>query len=123
MPDNPISAYQDIERETLSGRELEASVLTKAAARLQSVQAQWDSEGKDELLEEVLRYNQRIWTILQVEVSAASNPLPREIKENLLSLSLFVDKRTFEIMAYPSADKLDVLININLNIAAGLRGQ
>lgn len=123
MSENPINAYQDIERETLSGRELEASVLTKAATRLQAVQVQWDSAGRDELLEEVLRYNQRIWTILQVEVSDSGNPLPKEIKENLLSLSLFVDKRTFEIMAYPSADKLDVLININLNIAAGLRGQ
>ncbi len=123
MSENPINAYQDIEKETLSGRELEASVLTKAATRLQAVQAQWDSAERGELLEEVLRYNQRIWTILQVEVSDSSNPLPKEIKENLLSLSLFIDKRTFEIMAYPSADKLDVLVNINLNIAAGLRGQ
>lgn len=123
MPENPIDVYQNIEKETLSGRELEASVLTKAAIRLRAVQDQWDTPNRGELLEEALRYNQRIWTVLQVELTEPSNPLPKEIKENLLTLSLFIDKRTFETMAYPSVDKLDVLININHNIAAGLRGQ
>jgi flagellar protein FlaF len=33
-----------------------------------------------------------------------------------------VDRRSFEVLAYPAPEKLDVLININLNVAAGLRG-
>lgn len=123
MSDNAIDAYQSVEKETLSGRDLEASVLNKAAIRLRSVQAQWDAPDRTVLLEEALRYNQRIWTILQVELTNPENPLPKEIKENLLTLSVFIDKRTFETMAYPSSDKLDVLININHNIAAGLQGQ
>jgi flagellar protein FlaF len=48
--------------------------------------------------------------------------LPLEIKQNLLALSVFVDRRIFEVMAYPAPEKLDILININRNIAAGLRG-
>jgi flagellar protein FlaF len=123
MSDNAIDAYQSVEKETLSGRDLEASVLNKAAIRLRAVQAQWDAPDRSVLLEEALRYNQRIWTILQVELTNPENPLPKEIKENLLTLSVFIDKRTFETMAYPSSDKLDVLININHNIAAGLQGQ
>jgi flagellar protein FlaF len=123
MPSKPIDAYQEIEKEALSGRELEAAVLSKAAARLRAVRDQWDSPDRGEMLEEALRYNQRIWTVLQVELTNPDNPLPREVKENLLTLSVFIDKRTFETMAYPSADKLDVLINIDHNIAAGLRGQ
>jgi len=51
------------------------------------------------------------------------NPLPEEVKHNLLSLSLFIDRRTFEALAYPAPEKLDILININLNVAAGLRGE
>jgi len=38
----------------------------------------------------------------------------------LLSLSIFIDKRIFEAMSYPSPGKLDIIININKNIAAGL---
>jgi len=123
MSDNPIDVYQSVEKETLSGRDLEAVVLSKAAVRLRAVQDQWNSPERVFLLEEALRYNQRIWTLLQVELTSPDNLLPKEIKQNLLTLSVFIDKRTFEAMAYPSADKLDVLININHNIAAGLRGQ
>jgi len=32
-----------------------------------------------------------------------------------------IDKRIFELMAYPEADKLGVIIHINQNLAAGLR--
>lgn len=123
MSVNPIEAYQSVEKETLTGRSLEASVLTKAAQRLRAVRENWEQQDRDALLEEVLRYNQRIWTLFQAELQSADNALPLEIKRNLLNLSSFVDKRTFEVMAYPAAEKLDVLININLNIAAGLRGE
>lgn len=123
MPDNPIDAYHSVEKEALTGRALEAAILSRAALRLRAVRDQWDSPERDPLLEEALRYNQRIWTLLQVELTNPENPLPKEIKENLLTLSSFIDKRTFETMAYPAADKLDALININHNIAAGLRSE
>jgi hypothetical protein len=32
-----------------------------------------------------------------------------------------VDKRIFEVMTGPVAEKLNIIININLNLAAGLR--
>ena len=53
----------------------------------------------------------------------AENPIPAEIKRNLLSLSAFIDKRTFEAISYPDPAKLDILIAINRNIAAGLQPQ
>jgi flagellar protein FlaF len=49
--------------------------------------------------------------------------MPMEIKRNLLSLSAFVDKRTFDVLSYPAQEKLNILIEINRNIAAGLRGE
>jgi len=66
--------------------------------------------------------NQRIWTILQGELAREDNPLPIQLRQDLLTLSVFVDKRTFEVLAYPSPERLDMLIKINLNLAAGLRG-
>jgi flagellar protein FlaF len=118
---NPVNAYQSVERATLSGREAEARVLTQAALKLRICQKKWDDDNRDELLDEALKYNQRIWTIFQSELSKEDNPLPNQIKLDLLRLSAFIDKRIFEMMAYPKAEKLDIIIRINENIAAGLR--
>lgn len=123
MPANPLDAYRNVEKATLSQRDIEATVLTKAAIQLQSIKENWTRDDHDVQLEDALNYNQRVWTFFQAELSVEENPLPEEIKRNLLSLSLFVDRRTFEVLAYPAPDKLDVLININLNVAAGLRGE
>ena len=117
-----INAYQSIERTTLSGRETEARVLTKAATKLKYCRNNWDAEDRREKLHEALTYNQRIWSLIQGELLDENNPLPKKIKENILSLSILIDKRIFNVMAYPAPEKLDLIIDINLNLAAGLRG-
>ena len=73
-----------------------------------------------EELDEALKYNQRIWTIFQTELTKQDNPMPMSIKRDLLRLAGFIDKRIFETMSDPSPEKLDIIIKINQNIAAGL---
>ena len=121
MYKNPLEAYQTTEKATMSGRNLEASVLTKAALKLADCQKKWDAENRDAILEDALKFNQRIWSIFQAELSKDDNPLPVELKTNLLRLSAFIDKRIFEVMAEPQSEKLNIVIDINNNIAAGLR--
>ena len=116
-----LNAYQTNIKATLSGRELEASVLSKAAVMLKQCQDGWEMSDLTEKLSDALKYNQKVWSFFQTEIANPDNPLPNKLKEDLLSLSIFVDKRIFEIMSYPSQEKLTALININLNIAAGLR--
>ena len=118
---NPFEAYKSVDRATMSGREIEAEVLTQAALKLRSCQADWDDPDRNEKLDEALKYNQLIWSVFQGDLTMEDNPLPKELKQNLLTLSAFIDKRIFEIMAYPSPEKLNVIIDINNNIAAGLR--
>jgi flagellar protein FlaF len=117
-----LDSYRTVQKTTISGRELEASVLTQAALRLTDCQKNWDAPDKDVKLEEALTHNQRIWTIFQAELCKDDNPLPKKLREDILSLSVFIDKRTLDIMAFPEPAKLTMLINIDLNIAAGLRG-
>ncbi|MBW2370154.1 MAG: flagellar biosynthesis regulator FlaF [Deltaproteobacteria bacterium] len=121
MYKNPVEAYQDVEKATISGRETEARVLNKAAQKLKNCQDNWDAVDREEKLDEALRFNQRIWSIFQGELSRDVNPLPKQLRRDLLRLSAFIDRRIFETMAYPSAEKLTAVININNNIAAGLR--
>ena len=122
MPANPLDAYRNVEKATLSQRDIEATVLNKAAMQLQTIRDNWTSDDRAAELEDALNYNQKVWTFFQAELSMQDNPLPDEIKKNLLALSMFVDRRTFETLAYPAPEKLDILININLNVSAGLRG-
>jgi flagellar protein FlaF len=119
---NAVKAYQNVDQKTMSGRETEARVLTKGAQKLIDCQRNWDAIDRNARLDEALKYNQRIWSIFQVEVVKPDNPLPMEIKKNVIALSKFIDKRIFETMAFPSAEKLSIIIRINQNIAAGLRG-
>ena len=113
--------YSKVQTSALSDRDAEAAVLMKAAAMMKHVQTHWSSPERDTNLEKALRYNQRLWTFFQVALLDEKNPLPQAIKEQVLRLSVFVDRRIFEILARPAVEKLDILININSNLAAGLK--
>lgn len=105
----------------MSGREIEAAVLYQGALKLKECQNNWNADNRDQRLEAALNFNQQIWTIFQGELVKADNSLPKQIRQNLLALSAYVDKRIFEIMAFPSPEKLNIIIDINRNIAAGLK--
>jgi len=118
---NPLEAYQAVDRTTMSGRETESRVLAQAALKLKDCQDNWDAEDRNAKLDEALKYNQRIWSIFQSELTREDNPLPGPLKQDLLRLGAFIDRRIFETMAFPAPEKLTAVININQNISAGLR--
>lgn len=121
MNQNPVNAYASMQKEHLSGRELEASVLTRAGIMLKQVQDNWDTPDREAKLLEAIKFNQKVWSFFQAELSDPENPMPKNLREDILNLSLFIDKRLFEILANPDKDKLQIVIDINFNIAAGLR--
>jgi len=116
-----LEVYRNVQKTTMSDREIEASVLIKAAAQLKYCQDNWDAADRPGKLDEALKFNQLLWSLLQAELSKDDNPMPRQIRQDILSLSIFIDKRILDVMAYPSPEKLTVVININMNIAAGLK--
>lgn len=100
-----------------SPRETEGRALLEAARRLSLAQsAPADRDG----LLDIVRLNWRLWTIFQSEISAPACELPADLRQNMLTLCNYVDKRTVEILADPRAELLSILVNINRNIAAGL---
>lgn len=122
MSANPaLEAYQSIEKSTLSGRELEANVLARAAEMLAQARNA-DVAQRNEQIENAVRHNLRVWTLFQAELLNPEHPMPDELRQNLLNLTAFIDKRSLELIAEPEPEKLDILIAINRNIAAGLRG-
>lgn len=118
-----LNAYRTVRNSYLSGREIEAGALTRCALMLSDCQKNWDSPNREEELAEALRTNQRVWSVLQSELVKDDNPLPIQIRKNILTLSVFIDNRIIQIMAHPEPEKLRIIIDINLNIAAGLNAR
>ncbi len=92
----------------------------KAAARLQAIRDEWDARRP--LLEDALLSNRKIWTIFVTNMSADDCPLPPAIRSNIINLGMFVFNRTIQLSIDPQPDQLSALIDINRNLAAGLRG-
>lgn len=122
---NPYDIYRKAEQANLTGKDLEVAVLVKGARLLRECQKCWSSLDQRQRLNqlgEACRYNQRIWSVFQTEALREENPLPSDLKRNILLLSGFIDKKLMDALAYPGPEKLTQIIDINLNIAAGLRG-
>ena len=100
--------------------ELESRALIRTASSLNQIKEHWE-ECKGEL-DEALEKNRKLWTIIAAAMNEADCPQPQEVKKNILNLAVFVFQRTMEIAAEPEPHKLDILINITMNIAKGLAG-
>ena len=124
-PNNPhaqaASAYGDnAQKNTPDQRELEGRILLKAAKMIKDLQDDWDNSNS-EILESTLKYNRQVWMVFYD--TALENPegnRPNDLRSNIINLANFIFKRELDIMAKPEKSKLDVLININQEIAAGL---
>ncbi len=88
---------------------------------LKSVKDNWDAPDRNQKLQDAVKFNQKVWSFFQAELSDPENPLPKNLREDILNLSIFIDKRLFEVMAFPDPEKLAIVIDINFNIASGLR--
>jgi flagellar protein FlaF len=115
------NVYGAVAKQIASPRELEGSLLLKAASRLQAIGDAWDEKHGE--LDEALRYNRKLWAMFLASVTEESNPLPKEVRQNVANLGLFVMKQTISLLAEPRREKLNPLININRELAAGLLGR
>jgi flagellar protein FlaF len=117
--------YANVQREALDGRELEASVLFRAAQKLNQCARDWENgrtKEFDERLTDALQFNQKLWSFLQVELSNPANPLPETLRLNLLRLSKFIDKEIFTLFAGGgTAEDLLSIARVNEQIGRGLQ--
>src|SRR5690606_12614501 len=111
-------AYGDhAQKHTPDQREMEGRVLLKAAKMLQDLYNDWDN-ADSEIIDKTLKYNRQIW--LMFYDTALENPegnRPTELRSNIVNLANFIFKREIDITAGPKKEKLQVLINLNKEIA------
>lgn len=114
------AAYQSTAKTVESPREREAALLIKSAATLQSVRDNWPPDS--EVLKGALTFNRKLWTIFMTSVTREDNALPAVVRQNIANLGIYILNETREILLDPVApNRLDTLININRQLAQGLR--
>jgi flagellar protein FlaF len=112
-------AYARTAQATAGPRELEAQLLLRAATRLQAVADGTLTDDADVLT--AIRYNRKLWTILITSATAETNPLPAAIKQTVGRLGLFILNHSLRLEMQPARERVHVLVNINREVAAGLR--
>lgn len=111
------SLYARTATSAMSPRELEASALLKAAARLQ---AAVDGDGPA-TIQDALDHNRRLWTIFAASVTDPASKLPDDVRARILALADFVFNRSLLAQGKAETVDLTVLVRINRELAAGLR--
>ncbi|MET0709550.1 MAG: flagellar biosynthesis regulator FlaF [Tardiphaga sp.] len=114
-------AYARTAQTTASPRDIEAQALLKAARKLQDVMTNWATT--DEGLEDALMFNRKLWSIFLGDAMSDENQQPLEVRQNIANIGVFILTQCAALKLKPEVDKLQSLIDINRNIAAGLSGR
>ena len=118
---NPYDAYVNTVKTSMSDREIEAAALSKAALLLKACQDAWDAPDRPAKLAEAVEFNHKLWSILQGSLAQPDHPLPPPLRVDILRLGAYIDKRLFDVLAFPTPEKLAIVIRINQHLASGLR--
>ena len=121
-----VNPYEETERLSVAGagsREVESWALLELAKRLDRVRKEQEQKNDPSALSEIVRLNWRAWTIIQSSLLDESNPLSPELRGDLLTLCAFIDKHSTQLLNSPNAEKVQILIDINMHLGQGLRGE
>ncbi|MBC8445116.1 MAG: flagellar biosynthesis regulator FlaF [Rhodospirillaceae bacterium] len=117
MSSDLTKSYARIQKSTPGGRHGEAAAFVETARKIhEAAQAPIDVSAYARSLQN----NQKLWTLLQASLLEDEGRLPEDLRQDILKLSIFVDKQTLKALALPSFENVASLIDINRNMAGGL---
>ena len=99
----------------------EAVQLDDLAARLMTVQRQWNDPNREFHLAAALVASRRVWHAIQTALAEGMLNLPLEVQHNLLILSVYADSKISACEAVPSAETLGSLIALTRTLAGSLK--
>ncbi len=117
LPAGSHSAYGAASRATGTPRELEYRVFSQVTGQLS--RAMREDRPFSELAK-ALYDNQRLWTVITMDVSGEQNGLPAGLRAQLVSLAGFIRRHTQQVLRNEANP--GVLVEINTAIMRGLRG-
>ena len=98
-------AYARVANTTSSPRDIEAQALLTAANKLHAVMVDADATYAQTF--EALMFNRKLWSVFLSEMTDSKNPMPRNVRQNVANLGLFVMNHTVTVMNDPRPERLD----------------
>jgi len=110
-----VTAYQKAQRAAESPRNSEYRLFGQVTGALLDAQS---AGAKGTSLIDAIDWNRRLWSTLAVDCMNDGNQLPKELRAQIISLSLWVTKYSSQVMQ--EGVSIEPLIDINRTIMQGL---
>lgn len=113
-----LNAYQRARTVTETPRHTEHRLITEITGEM--IQAQAEGRASAALMPELHR-NRELWTTLSAACGTFGNRLPDGLRARLISIAIWVDRFTSEVVA--GRESIEDLIVVNRAIIDGLSGE
>lgn len=112
------NAYRAAQSSTRSSKETEYELLGRMTQRMIAT----TKRGKSGFaaLADALHDNRKLWSTFTVDLANENNPMPKELKEQLIYLSEFTRQHTSKVLSGKA--NVAPLVEINTAVMRGLRG-
>ena len=111
-----LQAYQKAQRAAEAPRSAEYRLFGQVTGALLDAQ---NAGAKGVRLIDAIDWNRRLWSTLAVDCMDEGNQLPKPLRAQIISLSIWVTKYSSQVMQQGAS--LDPLIDINRTIMQGLQ--
>lgn len=110
-----LTAYRRTNSMTEAPRAAERRLMTEITAEMITAR---DTERRGQALIEPLHRNRELWGVFSATCGAQGNELPMPLRASIISLALWVDRYTTDVVA--GREPIDGLISVNMAIIDGL---
>lgn len=114
-----LKAYQTTAARAENPRQTEYRLFGQVTRALLDAERLDRSQIRERM--EALDWNRRMWSVLAADCSVDGNGLPDQVRANIISLSIWVNKHTSLVMR--NQEEIAPLIEINRIIMQGLAPQ
>ena len=112
-----LNAYQRVRTMTETPRRTEHRLISEITGEM--IQAQAEGRTSIALMPELHR-NRELWSTLSAACGAVGNGLPDSLRASIISIALWVDRFTSDVVA--GRESIEELIVVNRAIIDGLTG-
>jgi flagellar protein FlaF len=113
-----LQAYQRAAEQAEGPKQTEYRLFGLVTRALMEAAAVEDTELGRRI--KALHWNRRLWATIGGDCASPDNKLPVELRASIISLSIWVDKHTSDVMQ--RREKIQPLIDVNRMIMQGLGG-
>jgi flagellar protein FlaF len=113
-----LTAYQNARSRAETPRAAEFRLMSQITGEMMDAET---AGLKGAMLMQPLHRNREMWSAFATDCGATGNGLPNELRAQIISLGLWVERFTSDVVA--GREPIGELISLNRTIMEGLRGQ